>query len=217
MTNILLRQLFKTNLAKGKNKRYMWDQKYASEDYLYGKNPNRFFSEFLAISSPGHLLLPGEGEGRNGVYAALQGWQVDAFDTSKVGRRKALNFASAKNVNLNYRTEGYLTFETNEKYDLIGLFYTHMPVDMRLEFHQKIPGWLKKGGIVIMEVFDKKQLKRNSGGPKSLDLLYREMDLLKDFNGLSVVKSETVTVNLNEGRGHEGEAKVIRLILKKEN
>ena len=48
------------------------------------------------------MLLPGEGEGRNAVYAAKHGWLVEAFDQSTNAQIKALNLAKKNNVNINY-------------------------------------------------------------------------------------------------------------------
>lgn len=71
-----------------------WDQRYDSEEYAYGKKANVFFASRLAHIVPGTILLPGEGEGRNAVHAATQGWKVEAFDLSPAGQRKALSLAS---------------------------------------------------------------------------------------------------------------------------
>ena len=72
-----------------------------SEEYVYGTEPNQFFKEQLQKIIPaGKLLLPGEGEGRNAVYAAKLGWMVDAFDQSSVARTKALNLAKEKKSKL---------------------------------------------------------------------------------------------------------------------
>ena len=53
----------------------MWEERYAADEYAYGEEPNAFFKACLdGLPAPGRLLLPGEGEGRNAVYAARQGW-----------------------------------------------------------------------------------------------------------------------------------------------
>ena len=55
-----------------------WNERYSSREYVYGERPNSFFKEQIEkVSIPGKLLLPGEGEGRNAVYAARLGWQID--------------------------------------------------------------------------------------------------------------------------------------------
>ena len=66
-----------------KDMKEFWDSRYREKEYAYGIEPNEFFKEFIDNNNPGKILLPGEGEGRNAVYSASKGWQVDAFDYSK--------------------------------------------------------------------------------------------------------------------------------------
>src|ERR1039457_7358000 len=82
-----------------------WDERFSSEEYVYGTDPNVFLKEQLAKLSPGRLLMLGEGEGRNAVYAAKMNWQVDAVDFSDQARLKALKLAAKDNVKINYRSE----------------------------------------------------------------------------------------------------------------
>ncbi len=194
----------------------MWNQKYAGDDFFYGKAPNQFFKEYLGICSPGSILLPGDGEGRNAVYAAKQDWDVTAFDLSSVGRKKALALARAEEVNINFTVDNFLDYKAAKRFDMVGLFYTHVPPEVRKPFHKKVQEWLKPSGTLIMEVFEKKQFMRPSGGPKDLNLLYSEIDLLKDFEKMKIIKSESVMIELDEGPAHQGEAYVVRLILKKD-
>jgi hypothetical protein len=66
-----------------------WDHRYSKEDFAYGDNPNTFLVTTLPSYTPGKILFPAEGEGRNAVYAASLGWDTVAFDISSVGRLKA--------------------------------------------------------------------------------------------------------------------------------
>ena len=59
-----------------------WNERYGAPEYAYGTEPNVFFKQELDGLKPGRLLLPAEGEGRNGVYAAEKGWSVSAYDWS---------------------------------------------------------------------------------------------------------------------------------------
>ena len=59
-----------------------WNQRYSDSEYAYGKKPNRFFKREIDRLNPGSLFLPGEGEGRNAVYAATKGWNGHALDSS---------------------------------------------------------------------------------------------------------------------------------------
>ena len=193
-----------------------WDERYRSEAYVYGREPNAFFSAQLVTKAPGKLLLPGEGEGRNAVYASRKGWKVNAFDQSSVGQAKALALASDLGVEINYRVcqMGDFFFIKNH-YDAVGLMYFHTDPLAREHLHRKVFETLKPGGILILEAFHKEQLNNNTGGPKSVDILFDEECLSSDFalfETLFLEKQETV---LNEGPFHQGAASVIRFLGKK--
>lgn len=63
-----------------------WDKRYAEEGLAYGDAPNQFLRRELDQLDPGLLLLPAEGEGRNAVWAAVNGWKVHAYDTTREPR-----------------------------------------------------------------------------------------------------------------------------------
>lgn len=116
-----------------------WDERFAVEEYIYGTEPNRFFSEVISGLAPGRLLLPAEGEGRNAVYAALAGWKVTALDFSTQGREKALKLAESKGVELEYLLGELASFDFGEeKYNAAALIYAHMPPEFRQEVHRRI-------------------------------------------------------------------------------
>jgi cyclopropane fatty-acyl-phospholipid synthase-like methyltransferase len=79
-----------------------WEERFSSEEYVYGTDPNVFLKDQLTKLSPGRLLMLGEGEGRNAVYAAKMNWLVDAVDFSEQARLKALRLAAIEKVNINY-------------------------------------------------------------------------------------------------------------------
>ena len=53
-----------------------WDERYSVSEYVYGEHPNNYLKKQLETLPVGSILFVGEGEGRNGVYAAKQGWKV---------------------------------------------------------------------------------------------------------------------------------------------
>lgn len=194
----------------------LWDERYSSDDFIYGIEPNEFFKQQIELMKPGKLLLAGEGEGRNAVYAASKGWSVDAIDFSIAAKKKALKLAESKSVKINYHLSDLTEFQYPENYyDAAGLFFVHLPHYERDLVHQKISGSLKSGGILILEAFNKLQIKNNSGGPKDINLLYEEKDLLESFRQLEILLIESLSVELNEGKYHKGNADVIRFVGKK--
>ena len=188
-----------------------WDVRYNTDDFVYGRKPNDFFASQIEELLPGKLLLPGEGEGRNAVYAASCGWLVDAFDQSGVACEKALKLAEEFDVQINYQVSSLETFNFESQcYDVVGLSYFHAIPDLRQVLHTRVMESLKPGGIVLLEGFHTSQLGKNSGGPQSLDLLFDREKILGDFKGLKTLQYEEILITLDEGQFHQGDASIVR-------
>jgi SAM-dependent methyltransferase len=195
---------------------FMWDKRYGTEDYAYGKEANAFFSTQLDGTGPGLMLLPGEGEGRNAVYASRKGWVVDAFDQSSVGQAKALALASELGTEISYRVCRMEDFSFKQNhYDVVGLLFFHADPAGRKLLHLKVFESLKPGGFLILEAFHKEQLKNDTGGPRSLEMLFDEETLSSDFAHFETQLLEKQDIVLNEGPFHQGAASVIRFVGKK--
>jgi len=192
-----------------------WDERFSSEEYYYGTEPNKFFKQEIEKLTPGKLLMPCEGEGRNAVYAAKLGWDVYAFDTSTEGMKKALLLAQKSDVTIHYYIEDASDYLPTEKFDAIGLIFCHFHISKRSEIHRKFANSLNDGGYIIMEAFHKNQINNNTGGPSDLDLLYSAADLNADFSTLDIIKLEHLKQNLNEGGTHIGLAEVLQMTAKK--
>ena len=64
-----------------------WDERYDGAAYAYGEAPNAFLAS-LDLPRGGRALVPGDGEGRNGVFLAERGFAVETLDLSAAGRRQ---------------------------------------------------------------------------------------------------------------------------------
>ena len=200
-----------------------WDKRYSVDEYVYGKEPNSYFKEQLNKLPAGDILLVGEGEGRNGVYAAKQGWNVSAFDISVEGKRKADRLAHKYGVSIDYQV-GELHDQSyqEEQFDVIALICTHFPTQSRATLYKELMGYLRPGGRLIMEVFSTKQLNYQAkgdsfGGPKNIDNLYTLEGVRADFENLEVVELEETEKRLKKIDHNSGLSCVIRFVgVKKE-
>lgn len=191
----------------------LWEKRYAEEEYAYGTEGNTFLIEKLSHLKPGKILFVCEGEGRNAVYAALAGWEVEAFDLSEEGKKKALKLADEKRVKMNYQVENalHVNYEP-ESFEVVVLVYAHFPAEIREKIHKKAITWLKPNGKIILEAFNPLQLNNSSGGPKEPTMLYTKEMMQNDFEGMKFEQlSEEKTV-LNEGKYHIGNADVTRVV-----
>src|ERR1700712_3817746 len=164
----------------------VWGQRYSGEDYAYGLAPNAFLASRRAYLTPGMTaLVPGDGEGRNGVWLAEQGLVVDTLDLSPEGVAKAHRLAAQRGVTVNAVEADVLRWDWPEqRYDLIALMYLHLLAPDRREVHARAMAALKPGGRIVIEAFTPDQIARQQagarGGPRYAALLYRAEDLRGD-------------------------------------
>ncbi|GBD88872.1 tellurite resistance protein TehB [bacterium BMS3Abin03] len=190
-----------------------WDERYSTKEFVYGNDPNTFFKNELDKLTPGKIIMLGEGEGRNAVYAATREWKVDAVDFSPVAKEKALRAAKEKSVTINYKVSDLSDYEPKKNYyDAAAIIFLHLNPGLRKWVHPRVIDSLKSGGTLILEVFEKEQLEKSSGGPKNINMLYSKEELERDFKKMEISLIEKRVVDLKESKHHEGEAVVLRLI-----
>ena len=198
-----------------------WDDRYVNQEYVYGTEPNAFLKSIIEDLTPGSILFPADGEGRNSVYAATQGWNVYSFDWSKAGREKAEKLAEKRNVKIDYRVMDFHDLDYPDAFfDAIALIYTHFTTQQKHKFLTGLVDHLKPGGTLIMEVFSKGHIRYQQenagvGGPRDVDLLYSMEEVKKIFGDLTIKMLSETEVTLQEGRYHNGTGLVIRMIAKK--
>jgi SAM-dependent methyltransferase len=188
-----------------------WDARYQSTEYQYGINPNDFFAEQIANIPVGRILIPAAGEGRDAIYAAKLGWEVYAFDLSEQAEAKALKLAREQHVQLYYVCADALKIQFPlESFDVIMSTYFHTPLEIRPLVHAKFIKWLKPGGTLLLEGFNKRQLAYTSGGPKDANWLFDNDTLALDFKSLDIQINQEIIRTLDEGPLHQGKAEVIQ-------
>ena len=132
-----------------------WNERYAEKEYAYGIHPNQFLVDSIFnLPKYGKILFPAEGEGRNAVFAAKNGFEVAAFDLSSEGKKKADELASDNDVKIDYRVGMLedLNFEPNS-FDGVVLIYAHFPKAIRKAMHQQILRLIKPNGGIIFDAF----------------------------------------------------------------
>lgn len=198
----------------------MWNERYSAAEYVFGTEPNDFLKEqFTHIPAGGRVLCLAEGEGRNAVFLAEQGYQVMAMDLSDVGLNKALKLASERGVVITTQVADLADYQFGEEqWDGIVAIWAHMPEVVRQHIHAQIASALKSNGVFIVEAYTEQQLTMNAvGGPPSsqkerfgsLKALQTELVELEEMIG--VEKQRIVS----EGKRHQGLSAVVQFIGRK--
>lgn len=194
----------------------LWNQKFSRDGYLYGKEPNSFIAScYNNFKKSNRVLCVGEGEGRNAIFLAKKGYDVAAIDASDIGLEKLNAFAKEEGVNVQTRCIDLNDWIPTKKYGAVIASYLHLPSAQKTDIFSKIEAAIKYQGFFVIEVFSKNQLNYSSGGPKDEDLLYTVDDFKEALKHSVIHKLEEVEVDLDEGKGHQGKASVIRVIAQK--
>jgi 2-polyprenyl-3-methyl-5-hydroxy-6-metoxy-1,4-benzoquinol methylase len=196
-----------------------WDQRYSEVGFAYGKDPNDFLKlNSSAFIQGGKILCLCEGEGRNAIYLAQQGFEVTAVDSSTVGLTKAQAWAQSLNLiiqtiacDLNDYSLG------EEKWDGIVSIFGHLPAPLRKSVHNKIITALKPEGIYLCEAYTPEQLKYNSGGPKDESMLMTEEILHEELGVLETMNKNKIEREIHEGKYHQGQSAVIQYMGRKKS
>ena len=199
------------------NPQHTWNQRFAAEHYVFGEAPNAYLQTQAAHLVTGTALAVADGEGRNGVWLAQQGLQVDAFDFSENAIRKAHAMASCRNVNVNFVCSDWQSFDWKPgHYDnVVGIFFQFATAEERTQLFALMDASLKPGGILIIQGYTPSQLNYNTGGPGKLDHLYDEALMRNAFGHLEILDLRTYDAEITEGTGHKGMSGLLGLTARK--
>ena len=195
-----------------------WNEKFQGEELLYGKEPNNFIKENIELLiNAKKVMCLGEGEGRNALFLAEKGLEVEALDASDIALFKLRQSAKENYLSIKIRHTLLEYWEPEQTYGAIICTYLHLPKQHQKELFEKSLQALQEGGVFIAELFSESQINFHSGGPKNIGLLYDFNDVLDTLKLLpcEVIKLSQEVIILNEGKKHVGRASVIRIILKK--
>ena len=193
----------------------MWNERYAADEYIYGRELNVFLAEHAGMLD-GPVLSLAEGEGRNAVFLASLGLKVHGVDGSDVGLAKAQELARSKGVEIQTEVADLGVFEPKENYygSVISIS-AHLPGTMRQKLYPFVERCLKSGGIIILEAYSHAQLTRTTGGPKDLDMLMTKAKIEREFPNCEPILLRELEREVLEGSYHTGIASVVQFIGRK--
>jgi len=193
----------------------MWNERYGSNEFAYGTEPNSFLVENAKLLT-GPVLSLAEGEGRNAVFLASLGLDVLGVDGSEVGLAKAHKLAESRGVSIRTEVADLATYAPPaNSYGSVVSISAHLPSNVRRRLYLLVEQSLKPEGIILLEAYSKSQLSRNTGGPKDPDMLMTGADIEKEFPNCEVVLCQEIEREVVEGEFHTGLASVVQFIGRK--
>jgi len=191
----------------------MWDQRYGDDEYAYGTEPNDFLVEATHHLPKGNILCIGEGEGRNAVWLAQQGWQVTAVDSSSVGLEKAKKLAESRGVEIQTVHADLLDYPFEEAaWDGIVSIFCHLPPTLRKQVHRSAVNALRPGGVLLLEAYTPEQVQLGTGGPPTEVMMMNLETLHSELEGLNFIHALELERPVNEGQFHTGLGSVVQLV-----
>ena len=195
----------------------MWNERYNAEEYAYGKAPNKFLEDNYKVIPKGKVLSLAEGEGRNAVFLAKQGYSVTAVDASQVGLDKAKKLAEENGVSIEIIHANLADFDIGEnRWDGIVSIFCPLPSALRKELHKKVVAGLKTNGVFLVEAYTPDQLKHGTGGGNSADLMTTKESLSLELDGLKFKHLIELERDVVEGIYHTGLGAVVQALASKE-
>ncbi|WNZ00110.1 class I SAM-dependent methyltransferase [Sulfurospirillum sp. 'SP'] len=195
-----------------------WNAKFYTKDFIYGEAPNNFVKENIELLvNTKTVMCLGEGEGRNAIYLADKGMEVEALDISDIALKKLRRRAKESYLFIKTRHTLFEYWQPDTHYDAVVCTYLHLPKHNQKMLFEKALMALNPNGYFIAELFSESQIHFSSGGPKNIALLYDLNDILDIVKTLpcKIIKLAQEVIVLNEGDKHVGRASVIRIILQK--
>lgn len=194
----------------------MWDERYSTADYVYGTEPNTFLRDNVHRLAAGAALCLADGEGRNSVFLAAEGWDTHSVDLSANGVAKALRLSGERGVTVHATVADLADYDLGEqRWDAVVSIFAHMPAAIRADLHARAVRALKPGGVLLLEAYTPDQIGRGTGGPQSAELTMTLAGLREELAGLHFDHAWEGVRDVVEGALHTGTAAVVQVIARK--
>ena len=195
-----------------------WNQRFSQEGFLFGTDPNAWLREHAHAWQPGErVLCVADGEGRNSVWLAARGLQVESFDIAEVGVAKARALAARHGVQVRFEVadcDGYAWREG--AFDgIAAIFVQFADPPTRARLFENMKRALRPGGTLVLQGYTPRQLDYRTGGPPIASHLYTEAMLREAFADMDIVELREYEADVAEGTGHLGHSALIGLVARR--
>ncbi|HTH98288.1 MAG TPA: class I SAM-dependent methyltransferase [Stellaceae bacterium] len=195
-----------------------WEGRFAAGDYIFGKAPNYFLAACQPLlPKSGAALSIADGEGRNGVWLALQGLTVTTIDFSPTAQAKARRLAEEMGVEIAiHTTDVHAWAYPKAAFDVVVEIFAQFstPAERQVKW-ANMKAALKPGGLLVIQGYTPKQLEYGTGGPKELSHLYTREMLSTAFADLHDLHFTEEELEMHEGGAHHGMSAVIGMTARK--
>jgi predicted TPR repeat methyltransferase len=200
-----------------KSPQQYWNDKFAATDELiYTDTVNRFVKELCGELPKGKMIDLAGGEGRNAIFFAEKGWQVENIDISNVGLTKFLKFADERGVSEKVFANcadatGFESVLT--PVDLGVVAYLQIEVNDLADALDCLIENIRKGGVLFGVWHSRANLSSDYSGQQNPDLL-ADIDEIREIMADQPVEIEVLENLEGQIQTKDGLKPSITLVLK---
>lgn len=179
--------------AARRARRDLWNERHAGTDPIESFEPNPALVSAATLLERGRALDLGCGDGSNAVWLARHGWNVTAVDFSEVAIERGRALAEAAGVTVAWHVCDMLEFQLEKQaYDLVTLFFIHVPPAERREILERASSAVAPGGTMLVVGHDRSNLADGVGGPRDPEVLFTADEIALELPDLVTEHAEAV-------------------------
>jgi SAM-dependent methyltransferase len=164
-----------------------WDERYRERPLVWSAEPNLFVEAELSGLAPGRALDLAAGEGRNAIWLASRGWEVEAVEFSPVAIEKGRALAAAAQVSLRWTLADLLAQPHLDPADLVLIAYLQLPEASLQQALRLAAATVAPGGELFVVGHARRNLVDGVGGPEDPAVLWDEDGLRAGLDGTGLI------------------------------
>jgi len=182
-----------------------YDGEYKKEEYYWGLQHSLLAEQIVKImqdKANKRLLDIGSGEGRDAIYFAKCGFQVDALEISTPGTQKIRQYSQDAGYEVSILQANMIGYELAVAYDVI---YSHgslqfLPLEQRQNHFDKYKRYTNIGGLNAHLIFVEKPFIKTAPDWEKNEFFYLSGDLAKYYHDWEILWCEEQVIDCNSAR-----------------
>jgi len=180
-----------------------YDREYKKEEYYWGLQHSLLAEQIAEIMQEDkenkRLLDIGSGEGRDAIYFAKCGFQVDALEISTPGIEKIRQYSQSSGYEVNILHANMIGYEFTASYDVI---YSHgslqfLPLDQRQNHFDKYKRRTNIGGLNAHLIFVEKPFIKVAPDWEKDEFFYLSGDLARYYHDWKIIQCGEQIIDCN--------------------
>lgn len=180
-----------------------YDGEYQKEGYYWGMEPSQLalqIVEHRQNEAAGRRLLDlGSGEGRDAVFFAKHGFQVDALEVSAPGAEKIRRYSQLSNYTVNVIQADMIGYQLSGAYDVI---YSHgslqfLPLTQRQKHFDQYKQRTRGGGLNAHLIFVEKPFVTPAPDWERNEFFYQSGELARYYHDWEILQCGEKIIDCN--------------------